>query len=34
MFKPTRIERTARERFMRDAEEEFAKFERKEREFR
>ena len=34
MFRPTRISRSPREHFMRAVDEEFSKFERKERAFR
>jgi hypothetical protein len=34
MFKPTRIVRSPREHFMRAVDDEFSKFERKERELR
>jgi hypothetical protein len=34
MFKPTRIGRSPREHFVRAVEDEFSKFERKERAFR
>jgi hypothetical protein len=34
MYKPTHIARSPRDHFMRAVEEEFSKFERREREFR